>query len=95
MKEADRDPEDPTSRIEDIQTYDDVEVVDSNRAVIKTGSSSGDDWNYELDLTINADGETKHKTIRASTSTGLFRKFASWYANVMEDEKVLQSLEKL
>lgn len=95
MEETERNPDDPTSRIEDIQAYEDVEVVDSNRAVIKTGGSDDSDYNYRMKVSITADGEKINKTIRSSTKTGLFRKFTSWYANTMKDETVLQALKEI
>lgn len=95
MEKTDRNPDDPTSRIEDIQSYEDVEVVDSNRAVIKTGGSDNSDYNYKMNVTISANGESVNKTIRSSTKTGLFRKFTSWYANTMKDETVLQVLKEM
>ena len=92
MKQYDRNPEDPTSKIQDMSTHDDVELMDSNRVVIKTNRETSGKQEYIMKVNIEHDGKSETEVLRSDTKKGLFRKFTSWYAGEMDDEDILDVL---
>lgn len=69
------------SRLEDIEDSDNVEIIDDNRAVIRTDDSDrSDDEKYRVHLELEVEGKNVEETLASETKEGLLNKMVSWYA---------------
>jgi hypothetical protein len=67
-----------TSRLQDVKDSDNVEMIDENRAVIRTNTDdSGKE--YTLNLKLETEGEQFSATIESNTKEGLLAKMNTWY----------------
>lgn len=73
------------SRLEDIEDSDNIEIIDDNRAVIRTDDSdTSDDEKYRVHLELEVEDKSIEETLTSETKEGLLNKMVTWYATGLE-----------
>jgi len=86
-----RDPQD-TARLDDIEDREEVERLDDNRVVIRTGPR-GDGSSVTLTVSLDTpeDG-VETETFEAESTYAAFTKFVFWYAAETDDDRIRRML---